>query len=175
MIFRSHSRAVCPSAVFCTRYSGRSGAALEYVDAAGPLPEPVYHGLVGFIELGQTEVAKTLDGALYTEIVTRYHHPYYQVPHEGGDTEEHTGQELARILKLKVSQETDPRRFNCDWSGLSITDVSGFVGHLAGCLAPFGFKLPSAWTNTDTSTEGKLEGELDSTSSIEAYLREKEN
>ena len=90
---------------------------------ASPLPEPVRHGLVGCIKLGQTTVAKMLGGVLYMGIITRFQQPHYQVMYEGSDTEEHTGRELARILKLKVNEITDPRQFYYDWSGLSMADV----------------------------------------------------
>jgi thioredoxin-related protein len=103
----------------------------------------VRHGLVGCIELGQTEVAKMLGGVLYMGVITRFQQPQYQVTYEDGDTEEHTGRELARILKLKVNEITDPRRFYYDWSGLSMVDVPGFVEHLVGYLAQYSTKLPS--------------------------------
>jgi len=102
----------------------------------------VRYGLFGCIELGQTEVAKMLGGVLYMGVITRFQHPYYQVTYEDGDTEEHTGRELARILKLKVNEVLDPRRFCYDWSGLSMVDVPGFVDHLMGYLAKYSIKLP---------------------------------
>ena len=56
--------------------------------AASPPPEPVQQGLVGCIELGQTEAAKMFGGVLYKGIVTRFQHPYYQVTYADGDVEE---------------------------------------------------------------------------------------
>ena len=67
--------------------------------AASPPPEPVRQGLVGCIELGQTEAAMMFGGFLYKGIVTRFQHPYYQVTYADGDVEEYTEREWARILK----------------------------------------------------------------------------
>ena len=64
--------------------------------AASPPPEPVQQGLVGCIELGQTEAAKMFGGVLYRGIVTRFQHPYYQVTYADGDVEEYTGRDVGR-------------------------------------------------------------------------------
>jgi hypothetical protein len=69
-----------------------------------PLPEALRNGLVGRIELGQTETAKMLGGVLYIEVATPFQHPYYQVTYEDGDTKEHTGRDKTCILKLKVNK-----------------------------------------------------------------------
>jgi hypothetical protein len=134
----------------------------------------VRHGFVGCIELGQTEVAKMVGGVLYMGVVTRFQQPHYQVTYEGDDTEEHTGRKLARILKLKVNEITDPRRFCYDWSGLSMTDVPGFVEHLVGYLAQYSMKLPSVWTSTSANAEEVFKDDLVSVDAIEAFLREEE-
>jgi hypothetical protein len=135
----------------------------------------VRYGLVGCIELGQTEVAKMLGGVLYMGVITRFQHPHYQqVTYEDGDTEEHTGRELARILKLKLNEITDPRRFCYNWSGLSMADVPGFVEHLVGYLAKYSMKLPLVLTSTSANAEDVFKGDLDSVDAIEAFLREEE-
>jgi hypothetical protein len=86
-------------------------------------------------------------------VITRFQHPYYQVTYEDGDTEEHTGRELARILKLKVNKITDPRRFCYDSSSLSMADVPGFEEHLLGYLAKYSMKLPLVLTSTSANAE----------------------
>jgi hypothetical protein len=64
----------------------------------------VRNGLVGRIELGQTEMAKIVCG-LCMVVTTCFQHPYCQVTCEDGETEKHTGREKARTLKLKVNQD----------------------------------------------------------------------
>ena len=132
-------------------------------------------GLVGCIELGQTEAAMMFGGVLYRGIVTRFQHPYYQVTYEDGDVEEYTGRELACILKFKVSEIADPRRFYYDWSGLSMADVPGFVEHLAEYLAQFDIKLPTAWTDRGTREDTGARDGMCSGDAIETFLRDEEH
>jgi hypothetical protein len=134
----------------------------------------VRQGLVGCIELGQTEAAKMFGSVLYKGIVTRFQHPYYQVTYADGDVEEYTGRELARILKFKVSEIADPRRFYYDWSGLSMADVPGFVEHLVEYLAQFDIKLPTAWTDMGTREDTGAGDGMRSADAIEIFLRDEE-
>ena len=79
------------------------------MDSRKPTPGPVRQGLVGCIELGQTEAAKMFGGVLYKGIVTRFQHPYYQVTYADGDVEEYTGRDVGRHPRALSTSRTASR------------------------------------------------------------------